>query len=309
MKVIVTGATGFVGRALTAEFESRGIETIAVGGPNSASAAYSIDVGDGAQVRTLEVEKDVDAVIHAAGITHRFGRVSEAEFRRVNVAGVENVANVAAPIGAKHFLLLSSTLVYGRRKDTVPIAENNECHPFDIYGKSKLDGESAARKVCEAAGLDLTIFRPAPIMGEGSKGNFARLIRAIDRGRFIWVGKGDNLKSVVYVGDVARAAAAVLLKNRKGTEIFNIASDPVRMKDIVDTIAQRLGRKVPSLHLPPGPIQLASRMSGKLSRMLDTWLGDDVYSNKKLQDAYGFTPDTPLDEAVGREVEYYLKHK
>lgn len=309
MKVIVTGATGFVGRALTAELTSRGIETIAVGGPNSAEARYSIDIGAAAEVQKLEVEKDVDAVVHAAGIAHRFGRVSEAEFRRVNVTGVENVARLAADIGAKHFLLLSSTLVYGRRKDAIPITENDQLRPIDMYGRSKLDGERAARSICEPAGVVLTVFRPAPIMGEGSKGNFERLIRAIDRGRFIWVGTGENMKSIVYVGDVARAAAAVLQKNGKGTEIFNIASDPVKMKDVVDKIAQRLGRRIPSLHLPPGPVRLASRVSGKFSRMLDTWLGDDVYSNEKLQAAFGFTPDTTLDEAVGREVEYYLKHK
>jgi nucleoside-diphosphate-sugar epimerase len=165
-------------------------------------------------------------------------------------------------------------------------------------------------------GMPLTIFRPAPVMGKGSKGNFARLISAIDHGRFIWVGKGENLKSVVYVGDVAHAAAEVLNKGGEGTQIFNIAADPVRMKEIVNAIADKLGRRIPPLHLPSSAARIAaataSLAGGRFKRvaaMLDTWLGDAVYANARLREVYGYTPGTPLDDAVRREVEYYLKHK
>src|SRR5436190_14994964 len=68
MKVLVTGATGFVGRALLAEFEARGIETISVGGPKSVDVAYSVDVGDGGALGRLDGETAADAVVHAAGI-------------------------------------------------------------------------------------------------------------------------------------------------------------------------------------------------------------------------------------------------
>lgn len=309
MKVIVTGATGFVGGALIAEFAARGFETIAVGGPSSSDAAHSIDVGDRAAVKHLAKEKGVDAIVHAAGIAHRFGGVSGEEFHRVNVRGVENVAEVAIELGVKHFLLLSSTLVYGRRKDIRPVEESDECRPVDAYGRSKLEGEFAARRVCGSAGIALTVFRPAPIIGEASKGNFARLIRAIDRRRFVWVGHGDNFKSVVYVGDVARAAGEVLAEHASGARFFNISADAVRMKDIVNAIAAKLGRRIPSVHVPAAPVRAALSFSSRLRATLETWLSDDVYANDSLLDASGFKPDTPLDTAVGREVEYYLKHK
>ena len=318
MKVLVTGATGFVGQALMAEFAARGFETVAVGGPRSRDCDYTLDVGDTSAVETLSQEGAVDAVVHAAGIAHRFGAISDDEFRRVNVDGVENVAKLAVRLGAQHFFLFSSTLVYAKRKSNDKITESDECRPFDVYGQSKLDGEKAARRVCEPAGIALTIFRPAPILGEGSKGNFARLIRAIDKGRFAWVGKGENRKSIVYVGDVAKAAVVVMEKGGNGTQVLNLAADPVRMKDIVDTIAAKLGRKVLPGHLPPEPmkkmVNAASKIAfrqklNRLSATLDTWLSDDVYSNKKLRDAYGFVPDATLETAIGREVEYYLKHK
>lgn len=316
MKVLITGATGFVGRALLAELTARGLTCIAVGGPGNTESHYSIDVGDVEQVRQLASIGNVEAIVHAAGIAHRSGGVSDGDFDRVNVAGVENVARLAVDLNAKHFLLLSSTLVYGRRSDPeAMIDEDDECKPADAYGKSKLAGEEAARRVCESDGLPLTIFRPAPIMGEGSKGNFARLIRAIESGRFVWVGSGDNLKSVVYVGDVAQAAA-IVLDSPNRTQIFNLAADAVRMKDIVNAIADALGRGRPSVHLPARPIEFAAKAAGvlgakfkRITTTLETWLGNDVYSNERLHDAYGWTPATPLDIAVSREVGYYLNHK
>jgi nucleoside-diphosphate-sugar epimerase len=316
MKVLVTGATGFVGSAVTAELVGRGFDVLTAGGPTSTAAQYQLDVSDAKDVERLVGIGPVDAVVHAAGIAHRFGRSRQDEFERVNVQGVENVAKIAATLRAGHFLLFSSTLVYGRRGSATPITEKDDCHPLDVYGRSKYEGERAARLVCEAANIPLTIFRPAPVIGEGSKGNFARLIRAIDKGSFVWVGNGGNMKSVVYVGDVAAAAAHVLAKGGGGTQTFNIAADAVRMKDIVEAMAGSLGKKSPSLRLPATPAKVAANAAamfgGKLKRlsaMLDTFLGNDVYSNEKLYAAYGFIPSTTLATAVGREVAYYLKNK
>jgi UDP-glucose 4-epimerase len=309
MKVLVTGATGFVGKAVLAEFVTRGFETVRVGGPQSSGCDYAIDVSDAASVETLSELNDLDAVVHTAGIAHRFDKVSDDEFHRINVDGVKNIAEMAIRLGAKHFVLFSSTLVYGRKSPAASVDEDAECRPLDSYGRSKLDGERSARAACGSRGIALTIFRPGPIIGEGSKGNFAKLIRVIDKRRFFWVGKGTNLKSVVYVGDVARAAATVLESGGNGTQVFNLAADAVRMKDIVEIIAEKLDRNIPLIHLPARPVLIGSKISDRFSRMLDTWLCDDVYSNKKMQDVYGFTPDTPLETAIGREVEYYLKHK
>ena len=108
-------------------------------------------------------------------------------FTGLTLVASKTPRNFAVGQGAKHFLLFSSTLVYGRRSGAVPITEEDECRPLDAYGRSKLEGENAAKRVCESAGIALTIFRPAPIIGEGSQGNFARLIRTIDKRRFVWV--------------------------------------------------------------------------------------------------------------------------
>lgn len=321
MKILLTGASGFVGGAVLRELEAKGHEVIAVShgdGPGRALTETNLqpadlrcDIGDAASVNELASVGDVDAVVHCAGLAHRSGKTSDEEFRRVNVGGVMNVANLAERLHARHFLHFSSTLVYGGGQRSGPVDETAECVPHDTYSRSKLEGERAARTVCEAAGIALTIFRPAPIVGEGSKGNFARLIRAIDRRRFVWVGSGSNRKSVVYVGDAAKAVAVVLKSGGGGGRTFNLAAEPVTMTTVVGTIAAALGRRLWPVRLPAAPVRALARMAAprRMAAMLDTWLSDDVYSNARLSEAYGFTPETPAEEALEREVAYYLKHK
>src|SRR4051812_48012470 len=125
MRVLVTGATGFVGRALVAKLRELGADVVAVGGPSSSEADHSLDVADAEQVRRLGGEKNIDAVAHLAGLAHRFGRTSDEEFNRVNVRGTDNIAVLAARLGVKHFLLISSTLVYGRQREEGPVTESD----------------------------------------------------------------------------------------------------------------------------------------------------------------------------------------
>lgn len=328
MKALVTGASGFVGKAIVAELLSRGIDVVAAGGPNTAFEPgtiqsgnyYSIDITDSADLdKILEIE-GADCVIHSAGLAHRFGNVATADYQSVNVTGVENVANLAVRLGAKHFILVSSVLVYGKNSTIGPagITEDFECRPTDPYSQSKLDGEIAAKLICEVKSMALTILRPAPIIGEGSKGNFARLIRAIDKGRFVSVGKGLNHKSFVYVGDVARACA-VILENKTGkNEIFNVTAKPVQMRDVVSEIYRAINKKPIPFSISPdllrNTVQLVSNIALKnklaaILKSLDTWVSEDVYSAELLHKSYGFVPQVTIKEAILLEVAWYLKSK
>lgn len=316
MRVLVTGATGFVGSRIVSELTNAGHEVVPVGGPRS-STHYSLDVASIESVENLRSIGSVDVVVHTAALAHQFAKVAESEFRRVNVNGVENVANLAALLSARHFLLFSSTLVYGRRNDAV-VTEEMDCRPIGVYGQSKLDGELSAKRICEQNAIDLTIFRASPIVGEGGKGNFARLIEAIDRHRFVMVGGGLNRKSLIYVGDVAKAVAAVIEKGGTKTQVFNLTGENVRIIDIVHAIEKNLGKKRLPVAIPPGPVKLLVEAAStiffsdrlrRISSTLDTWLADDVYSNEKLISAHNFEPETDIATAIKFEIAYYLKHK
>ncbi|HTK37888.1 MAG TPA: NAD-dependent epimerase/dehydratase family protein [Pyrinomonadaceae bacterium] len=319
MKAIVFGASGFVGREIAAQLRQHHFEVIEIYGPCSPIKAqqpdrYQTDITDEGQVMSLSDIGKADVVVCAAGIAHRPNSVPKDEFWRVNVKGVENVARLAGKLGACHFVLFSSVLVYGNNDGAQPVTENSECRPQDIYAKSKLAAEQIATKICLEFSINLTIFRPAPIIGAGSKGNFARLIKAIANGRFLWVGSGENLKSLVYVGDVARACVEVIERKEPGVEIFNLAAPPVKMKTVVNQIASILNRRVPKFQIPAsvaiGPLRiLASIIPGfsGSAKTLEKWLANEVYSAVAIGDAYGYDDWTDLPEAISIDVKNWTK--
>jgi UDP-glucose 4-epimerase len=328
MKFLVTGASGFIGNAVVAEILTRGHEVIAVYGPSSNLPAgtddrieyVKADVRDQDSFRSITDKGSVDAVIHAAGIAHRFRRIDGREYEKVNTGGVRNVAEASVGLAAGRFVLISSVLVYGRsgRVAGKPVTEENECYPADVYAKSKLDGERAALEVCRSRGIKLSILRPAPVIGEGSKGNFSRLIAAIDRRRFVWIGDGSNLKSLVYVGDVARSAVHLAENSTEDFELFNVTNKPTAMRDIVNEAADALGVNAPRIAIPRFPIQQCMRLARltpfrstatRLSATLETWLAEDVYSSERLSSKYSFVPSVSISEAIQREVRYYLTNK
>lgn len=316
MKVLVTGASGFIGSRVVNELKCAGLDVITVGGPSRSSVVdYFVDVSDKDSVESLSSLGQIDVVIHAAALAHQFAEVSDSEFYRVNVDGVANVAEIAARLGAKHFILFSSTLVYGRRSDiSKVIDENCDCRPNGAYAQSKFDGELIARSVCEKNSIDLTIFRPTPVIGEGSKGNFGRLIKEIDRKRFVMIGKGKNRKSLIYVGDIAKITTSVTQQGGDQTQIFNLSGGDVSMIDVVSTIYSELGRKMLPITIPPFLLKGVSTLSfikrfKKISTTLDTWLADDVYSNNKLRLVYGLEPEISIRAAIKLETDFYLANK
>jgi nucleoside-diphosphate-sugar epimerase len=328
MRVLVTGASGFVGQAVVAELLNRGHQVVAVYGPVSAFPTgtsnrieyASADVGEPGSLRALTAFGSVDAVIHAAGIAHRFGKTDDSEYQRVNIDGVRNVAEVAAHLAAQRFVLISSVLVYGRndRVDGRPVTEEDRCHPADVYAKSKLEGELAALEVCRSHEIPLSILRPAPIIGEGSKGNFSRLIEALHRGRFVWVGNGSNRKSLIYVGDVARTAVHLVERSNEDYEIYNVAAESIAMRDVVNSISLRLGKTPPRIVVPPFPILQSLRLARltplknsatRFLATLQTWLADDIYSCERLANKHKLETSVSIDEAINREVRYYLNNR
>ncbi|HEX8286851.1 MAG TPA: NAD-dependent epimerase/dehydratase family protein [Pyrinomonadaceae bacterium] len=360
MKVLVTGAGGFIGKAVVKRLkndfkdielyqilnrrapqpenvsgkkESEKKETAKKETEKKESAEekinsneklriFEIDITDDKQVSELEKICGIDAVVHSAGLAHQFGKVKASDFFSVNVEGAKNVLKLGERLKIKHFILISSVSVYGNAKQfqtgTEGITEESDCAPEDAYAESKLHAESLARQICARAGINLTILRPATVIGEGDKGNFLRLIKTIDKKRFFWIGKGTNYKSLIHCEDVA-AAVSILLKEKKNkTEIFNVSAESLRMNEIVEAICETLGKGVSRLSinrrvLAPvfliNSVLLKSKKIGKAQKTVEKWLADDVYSNQKLKDKYEFEPEIKVREAIRREVRWYLSEK
>jgi UDP-glucose 4-epimerase len=325
-RVIVTGATGFVGKAIVQELVDAGNQVVCIGGKNSVfeepvfsdtEFCRAVDISDVDSMTSLEGIGEIDSVVHSAGIAHRFGVVRPEDYHSVNVIGTRNICLLAGRLGAKRFVMISTVLVYGAKSISVmPVTEQDVCDPVDDYSRSKLEAEEIAEQVCREQGIALTVLRAAPVVGEGGKGNFERLIISIDRERFVMAGSGKNRKSIIYVGDVALAVAAVLSKRKGQHEVFNIAAPPIRVGEIVSEISGALDRKVRKLHIATAVLKrlvnLAIRIGfgpTRLLRSVDTFLSESVYSAEKIEQVYSFSPKTTPKEALRKQVEWYLDNK
>lgn len=315
MKILVTGSSGFVGSRTCARLEAAGHDVIRVSRSNKpgSRSEYLLDIAEKEEFARMNDIQQLDAIVHCAGIAHRFERISREKFWRVNVEGAKNVAEFAARKGVRRFVHLSSVLVYGMPTSNRPVRDDQTPAPADAYASSKLAGEMTVADVCSSAGIELTILRPVPIIGEGSRGNVARLIRAIDRKRFHWIGDGRNQRSFVYVDDVA-AAVDTALSMQRGSATLNVTGGEITVREMVATISDHLGADRPLTLVPFMPAKMAMAVSrplaklpimGRYHRTLETWLADAVYSGDGLT-RLGFVPSTDIPEALRREVAAYL---
>lgn len=326
MKVLVTGATGFLGRAVVAELLQNNLEVLTTAKSAAASDLpnyFPADAAAAESLKSLENVGEIDAIIHAAGLAHQFKEIERENFWKINVEGTKNIAALAAKLKAKKFVLISSVAVYGAaKKISGEFEEDSDCQPSGFYAESKLEAEKAAEEICANNSIDLIILRPATIIGEDDRGNVSRLVRAIDRRRFLWLGKGKNLKSLVYKTDVARACTVFLGNSSRAensrTGIYNVTAEPLSMQEIVGEIAKVLDKPVFPLHFPAPPLQkslsLLSRMTGaeffgNFSGTIDKWLSDEVFSGEKIKTEFGFQIGTSPIEGVRREALHYRKQK
>lgn len=319
MKIFVIGASGFVGSAVSRYLAVKGHSVFRGVGPSDRESCGDarIDLSEEDPFKGVEGHEMFDAVVNCSGIAHRTGRVADRDFTQINVEGARKVAQFAAESGATSLIHLSSVLVYGNQLGASPVDETAQPTPRDTYARSKLEGENAVVKACADRGLRLVVLRPAPIIGEGGKGNVSRLIRAIDRRRFIWIGNGNNRRSLVYVEDVARATD-LALKATGFHSIFNVVGGSATMAEIVAVISDRLERKIWRAKVP---VPLATAAMSVLSAgslfpqirnyrlTLDSWLADAVFSGEAIRKELGFAASTSVADGLQRQVDDYLLTK
>jgi nucleoside-diphosphate-sugar epimerase len=327
MKVIITGATGFIGREIVSELSEGGFELYQIGNSNVNSQFpqtkfFKIDITSFEEVCELKKLKGIDAVIHSAGLAHQFGNIEKEKFQKTNVEGTKNILELAVILKVKHFVLISSTAVYGTEKksgkDMNLIDESATCRPQTFYAESKLEAEQLAMEICGRNNINLTIFRLSPVIGEGNAGNVARLVEAIDKKRFVWIGNGKNYKSLIYKKDVAKACRKILTEKKNGVEVFNLAAEPILMRNFVGDAAKNLNKKIPRFSIPPLLLEKVFRLNEKtlkikkirkISETVEKWLSDDVYSAEIFEREYNFKPETSISEALEKQIDWYQKQK
>jgi len=319
-QVLVTGANGFLGRAILFRLLTSGVSVRATDlGATSGASGIVYRKADITRPEELKpVLENATTVIHVAGLAHIFSLDANSveKFRQINEIGTANVATAASLSGVGHLILISSVSVYGPYTQGM-YDENTPCSPVGPYALSKYNAELRSIEIARESGIALTILRLATLYGEGDPGNVGRLMRTLDRGRFLWIGDGSNRKSLLYKGDAARACMAVTERPASGINIYNVSAPAYTMHEIVDGIADALGKHPFPVRVPASLALLLSRhlsripnrrMAG-LHQTVKKWLAEDVYDTRRFEEAYGFQTKTSLEDGLKREVDWYRQNQ
>jgi nucleoside-diphosphate-sugar epimerase len=311
-RLLVTGACGFLGSEIVRQAVAGGWHVCAFDRERGRLPAevefFDGDIGDpNAMTKAFA---GVAALIHAAGLAHVFGPGAKdtARFDAVNETGTANVMEAARTSGVSHIVVVSSVSVYGNyRGDSCN--EKVSCQPRSPYAISKWKGELRARECAAKGGIAATILRFATIYGEGDRGNVAKLINALRRGRFVWPGSGLNRKSLIHKEDAARACLRVLERPVSSNEIYNVSAPPVSMREIVSAISEALGHPIPRIGLPlalfrfGGAIARAIGDPGQFEQRLHKFIHDDVYDSSRFESTFDYATEVALIDGIRREVE------
>jgi len=287
----VTGATGYLGRALCADLAASSIPSrgLARGGAEIAG-----DIRDREAVRALV--RGASVVVHLAAYVHR-RRGSERECWSVNVDGTQNVINAVAEESPNAFIVFASTASVYRRSEA-PLDELAPCRPATPYGRSKLEAEQRLLGRVREGVVHGCVLRPAMIFGPGAPGNLARLAAMVRRGWAIEIARGAQRKSIVPVAHAVAAIRAVAARQAAcNGEIFNVAGETLTIHEIIAALAASRAAKPHVISLPRWLIAPVSRVGS-----VQTYSTSAVLRGEKLSSMAGLDAPKNVREALARSV-------
>ena len=251
-RVLVTGANGFVGRALCPALRQAAWSVVA------ATRRETGEIGPATDWRPLL--DGIDAVVHLAARVHvmRGGAAEADTFERVNHRATARLAEQAAEAGVRRFVFMSTVKVHGDASGR-PLTAGDPAAPADAYGRSKLAAEAALAR--HAGRMAVVVLRPPLVYGAGAKGNFLSLLRAVDRGWPLPLAALDNRRSLIALGNLADAVRAAL-EAPPGVYLPSDGED-VSTPALVRRIAAALGRPARLFPAPAGLLRAVAAAAGR----------------------------------------------
>lgn len=253
MKIALIGASGFVGTRLIdllknepEKYELKNVDLLPSHFFNEITSIG--DVRDQEQMN--QMLKGFDLVVLLAA-QHRDDVSPTSLYYDTNVGGMEKTLKAMEVNGVKRLVFFSSVAVYGLNKPN-PKEDYSPKEPFNHYGKSKLQAEQVAEKWFEThKDWNINIIRPTVIFGERNRGNVYNLLKQISSGKFLMVGKGDNCKSMAYVGNIVAFVKFMIDNVTEGYNVFNYIDKPdMTMNELVPLVSKVLNKHIPSVHFP-----------------------------------------------------------
>jgi UDP-glucose 4-epimerase len=300
-RALVTGADGFIGRALRRRLEAEGTRVFSLSRNAHGADTIAVDLGRDPVIGLDDVRPD--AVFHLAGRVHLMdeGPDAEAEHMRVTVEGTRLLLQAAADAGASVFVFFSSCAVMPEGSAS-ELDETTLPAPTTPYGRAKLRAEEFVLGMNAKSGMRTVCLRLPMVYGPGHKGHLPRMITAIDRGIFPPLPQYAGKRSLVHVEDAADAAILVAQRPEAAGKVFIVAEPRAySSREIYEIVLHSLGRRPPAWHVPRAAlasIALVGDLGERLSRRrlpfdtaaLSKLSRPAIFSSAKIERELGFKP-------------------
>lgn len=319
MKILITGATGFVGQALTAALLKDGHDICALVRekknifPSSVKQAVT---GDLSQLDPSLIEKifeGVDVVIHSAARAHVMNDTASdplTEFRKVNLEGTMTLARQSAEAGVKRFIFISSIKVNGEA--TIlgkPFTADDEPGPVDPYGISKAEAEQALLELAASSKLEAVIIRPVLVYGPGVKANFRSLMNWLNNSIPLPLGLIRNKRSLVALDNLVDLVITCVGHPAAVNQVFLVSDgEDLSTTELLRRVGRALDKPARLLPVPAWLISLLATLVGKRG-ISERLLGSLQVDISKTQDLLGWAPPVSVDEALKKTVQSFLLKK
>lgn len=304
MKILITGSTGFVGRAVVRDLKLRGHGIVRAVRQCESDAIVVESIDD--QVVWGAALQGCDVVVHLAARVHVMDDTesnSLGEFRKVNVGGTLNIARQAAQAGVRRFIFVSSVKVNGEDTATGrPFTAEDIPRPRDPYGVSKMEAESALRALAGRSGMDIVIIRPPLIYGPGVRANFAALIRVVAQGVPLPLSAIGNKRSLLAIDNLVDLIAVCIDHPNAANQVFMVSDgEDISTPDLIRRLAKAMNRPARVFYVPLWLLQLGAKLTGK-SRAMQRLCGNLQVDISKTRDMLDWKPPIGVDEGLRRAV-------
>ncbi len=314
MKVLVTGANGFIGQSLCRtlfdnEHSVRGTFRSQEKFIGCSDYLECIAVGEiGPDTNWREALKGIDVIVHLAARAHIMNDAfsnSLVEYRKINTAGTERLATMAVKAGIRRIIYLSTIKVNGERTDGRPFAETDPPSPRDNYALSKWGAEQILCKIAYETGLEIVIIRSPLVYGLGVGGNFLRLLNWVNRGIYLPFSLVHNCRSLIYLENLVSAIIVCIKHANLTKETFLVSDDEnISTPELIRMIASAMKKTPILLPIPLSLLNFFGKIIGKreeIEKLTDSLSVD----SSKIRNLLGWKPPFTLEEGIEETVKWY----
>jgi nucleoside-diphosphate-sugar epimerase len=316
-RVVITGASGFVGKALCKRFMADGHDV--TGTIHSARSAQAVPGGTHQIfVKDLSPEtdwsdglKNADIVVHLAARVHVVDDTASDplfEFRKVNLQGTKHLAEAAMSSGVKRFIYLSSIKVNGEATPKeAAFSEDDKPRPRDPYGVSKLETEEALRAMIGRSPMEIVIIRPPLVYGPEVTANARRLFASVYKNQPFPLASVNNKRSLIYLGNLVDAITTCAFHPKAAGQLYLVSDgEDLSTPDLIRRIAAAFGGSPRLFHVPVGLMTFAAALLGKRA-MIHRLTGSLRVNHSKITRELGWQPPFTTSHGIGATAEWYLQ--